>query len=82
MHTVGLILTFSINFGLSSRVTRGALKDLFGIEVSYQTVLNYINVAASHLFDLVDKNNPLPKGTCAADKTYIIVNNKWTYTCS
>lgn len=80
MHIVGLILTFSINFGLSSRVTRGALKDLFDINVSHQTVLNYINAAASHLSDFVDKNSPIPKATCAADETYIIVDNKWTYT--
>ncbi len=80
MHTVGLVLTFYINLGLSSRVTRGALKDLFGINISYQTVLNYINAAASHLSDFVDKNSPIPKETCAADETYIIVDNKWTYT--
>ncbi len=80
MHVVGLILTFSINFGLSSRVTRSALRDLFDINVSHQTILNYINAAASHLSDFVDKNSPVPQKTCAADETYIIVDSKWTYT--
>ncbi|MCP4336996.1 MAG: DDE-type integrase/transposase/recombinase [Mycoplasma sp.] len=80
MHVVGLVLTFSVNFGLSSRVTRNALKDLFDINVSHQTILNYINAAASHISDFVDKNSPVPKATCAADETYIVVDNKWTYT--
>ena len=80
MHLVGLILTFSMNFGLSARLTKRALKDLYDINVSHQTILNYINSAASQLADFVDKHCPTPEETCAADETYIIVNGKWTYT--
>ena len=79
-HTLGLVLTFSINLGLSSRVTRDALKGIFDITISHQTVLNYINSAASHLSWFVDANSPAPEKTCAADETYIIVNGRWTYT--
>lgn len=79
-HTLGLVLTLSINLGLSSRLTRNALKDLFDISISHQTVINYINSAASHLSFFIDAHCPVPKSTCAADETYIIVEGQWTYT--
>jgi transposase-like protein len=79
-HTLGLVLTFAINLGLSSRVTRNALKGIFDIAISHQTVINYINSAASYMSRYIDANNPAPSKTCAADETYIIVDGKWTYT--
>lgn len=79
-RTLGLVLTFAINLGLSSRVTRNAIKGLFDISVSHQTVINYINLAARYLSEFVDLHSPAPQATCAADETYIIVDNKWTYT--
>ncbi len=45
-HTLGLVLTFSINLGLSSRTTRDALKGIFDISLSHQTIINYINSSA------------------------------------
>lgn len=79
-HTIGLVLTFAINLGLSSRVTREALKGIFDISISHQTVINYINAAASHLSCFIDNNCPVPQSTAAADETYIIVDSQWTYT--
>jgi transposase-like protein len=79
-HTLGLVLTFAINLGLSSRVTRSALKGIFDISLSHQTVVNYINLAAQHLSSYIDEHGPAPLGLSAADETYIIVDNKWTYT--
>jgi transposase-like protein len=79
-HTLGLVLTFSINLGLSSRVTREALKGIFDISLSHQTIINYINAAASHLSCFIDNNCPVPQSISAADETYIIVENQWTYT--
>ena len=79
-HTLGLVLTFAINLGLSSRVTRDALKGIFDISLSHQTIINYINSAAGHLSTFIDKNCPTPITTSAADETYIIVDSKWTYT--
>jgi len=79
-HVVGLVLTFTINLGLSSRVTRNALKGLFDIDISHQTVINYANAAAWQLADFVDKNSPRPSSTAAADETYIIVEKEWHYT--
>ncbi len=79
-YTLGLILTFSINLGLSSRITRDALKGIFDIHVSHQTVINYINATAGFLSEYIDDHLPFPKATCAADETYIIVKGKWNYT--
>ncbi len=79
-YTLGLVLTFSINLGLSSRITRDALKGIFDISISHQTVINYINATASFLSEFIDKHLPSPKSTCAADETYIIVDGKWNYT--
>lgn len=79
-HTLGLVLTFTINLGLSSRVTRDALKGIFDISISHQTVINYINSAAEYLSSFIDENCPTPLSTSTADETYIIVDNKWTYT--
>jgi len=79
-HTLGLVLTPTINLGLSSRVTRDALKGIFDISLSHQTVMNYINSSAQYLSSYIDHNCPAPKTISAADETYIIVDGKWTYT--
>lgn len=79
-HTLGLVLTFTINLGLSSRLTRDALNGIFGISLSHQTVLNYINAAAAYLSPYIDSKCPVPSDTAAADETYIIVDGQWTYT--
>jgi putative transposase len=80
LHTVGLCLTFTISFGLSARMTAEALRKIFGISISHQTVLNYANATALHLSDFSDQNTPKPEGTCAADETYIKVNGITRYT--
>lgn len=80
LHTVGLCLTFSVSFGLSARMTAQALKRVFDIPISHQTVINYINASASYLSGSVDANGPVPKGTCAADETYIKIEGLTHYT--
>lgn len=79
-HTVALVLTFMINLGLSARVTRDALKGIFGIKISHQCCINYVNAAAARISPLVDQYTPVPSGTAAADETYIMVQNRWHYT--
>ena len=80
LHTVGLCLSFTVSFGLSARMTAQALRRLFGIKISHQTVINYTNAAALHLSRFVDENSPKPQGTCAADETYIKVNGITRFT--
>ncbi len=79
-HTVGLVLSCFMNLGLSSRQTRNALKGLFGITISHQTVINYVNAAAAIINPWLDRNLPIPSGIAAADETYIIIENCWQYT--
>lgn len=79
-HVVALTLSLSINLGLSSRVTQKALKGLYDIKLSHQSVINYVNAAAAHLSNFVDANSPRPTGIAAADETYIIVDGNWHYT--
>jgi transposase-like protein len=80
MQTVGLVLTFMVNLGLSARVTRDALKGIFDIEISHQGCINYLNAVAAHIGAFVDRNMPVPGSTMAADETYIIVENRWHFT--
>jgi transposase-like protein len=80
LHTVGLCLTFAISFGLSARMTAQALKRVFDIAISHQTVINYINAAACYLATFVDANCPAPDGTCAGDETYIKVEGNTLFT--
>lgn len=77
---VGLVLSYSINLGLSSRQTRNALEHIHQISISHQTVINYLEASAGLLYEYIDRNSPLPKGKAAADETYIIVEGKWHYT--
>ena len=80
MHTLGLVLSMFINLGLSSRQTRDALKGLFGITTSHQTVVNYVMRAAAAVSGWLDAHLPVPGETAAGDETYIQVNGAWHYT--
>ncbi len=80
LHTVGLCLTFAVSFGLSARMSAEALRRLYGISISHQTVINYINAAACQLSGFTDASLPVPDGPCAADETYITIEGITHYT--
>lgn len=80
LNVLGLVLSYSINLGLSSRQTKQALEGMHGIKLSHQTIINYMNLAASEISPWLDKNLPQPTSTAAADETYIIVENEWHFT--
>lgn len=80
MHTLGLVLSMFINLGLSSRQTRDALKGLFGISITHQTVVNYVMHAAAAISVWLDAHLPTPGDTAAGDETYIQINGIWHYT--
>lgn len=79
-HVVGLVLTFFVNAGLSSRMTKELLHGIFGIKLSHQTIINYVNAAAAQIAPFLDRDLPKPGKIAAADETYLIVENKWHYT--
>ncbi|MFA6567262.1 MAG: DDE-type integrase/transposase/recombinase [Victivallales bacterium] len=79
-RTLSLVLSYSVNIGLSTRQTRDAMKGFHGITVSHQTVLNYMKSAAFYLAPSIDSLTPPPSGKAVADETYIIVDGVWNYT--
>jgi putative transposase len=80
LNTVGLVLTYSIYAGLSSRMTAQVLRDVHGIPLSHQTVMNYLELAANRLWPLTQAQLP---GVCdnliTGDETYIHVAGAWDY---
>jgi transposase-like protein len=77
---LGLVLAFHISFALSARKTAQVLRQIFGVPLSYQSVLNYAQAAAyyCHAFNLHHKG-PL-SNTVSGDETYIRVAGKHQYT--
>lgn len=77
---LGLVLAFHISFALSARKTAQVLRQVFGVAISYQTVLNYTQAAAyyCHRFNLTHKA-PLGE-TATGDETYIRLAGKHHYT--
>src|SRR5690625_816726 len=45
-HTLGLILTYYVNYGLLARKTAALMYDVHQIKISHQTILNYANSVA------------------------------------
>jgi len=76
----GLVLAFHISFALSARKTACVLRQIFGVPLSYQSVLNYAQAAAyyCHAFNLRHKG-PL-SDTATGDETYIRVAGKHQFT--
>lgn len=78
-RTLGLILTYYVNYGLSSRKTSVILYDIHGIKISHQTVLNYADATSKHIKYLVDNYDYTLSNTLAGDETYIKVRGKDNY---
>lgn len=78
-HTLGLILTYHVNYGLSARKTSAIMKDIHGLDISHQTVLNYANAASLVLKPFIDNFNYDLSNSFCGDETYVKVNGKWRY---
>jgi transposase-like protein len=78
-HTLGLILTYYVNYGLSARKTSAIMKDVHGLDISYQTVLNYASAASIVLRPFVDNFNYELSDSFCGDETYVKVNGTWRY---
>ncbi|KYC94044.1 DDE-type integrase/transposase/recombinase [Heyndrickxia sporothermodurans] len=78
-HTLGLILTYHINYGLSARRTAAIMQDIHGVAISHQTILNYENSVALLLKSYVDHYPYELSDQFSGDETYIKVNGKWHY---
>ena len=80
-NTVGLVLAYSVSFGLSTRMTKQMLRDIHNITISRQTVLNYQKDAAYLASKFINDNTgTMDDKQIAGDETYIKVVDKWNYT--
>ena len=77
---LGLVLAFHVSFALSARKTAQVLRQIFGVPLSYQSVLNYAQAAAysCHAFNLRHQG-PL-SDTATGDETYLRIDGKHHYT--
>lgn len=79
IHTLSLALTFHISFAINASQTARILRDVFQINISRQTVLNYAEAAAYYC----NKFNYDHKGEiddiAAGDETYIKVSGIHKY---
>ena len=78
-NTLGLILTYHINYGLSARKTAAILYDVHGLKISHQTILNYCNMVSYIVKPFLDNYPYEISNSIAGDETYIRVNGKWNY---
>lgn len=78
-HTLGLILTFYINYGISARKTACLMRDVFNVNISHQTILNYADAVASFVKPFTDNYQYELSNSFCGDETYIRVNGKWHY---
>ena len=80
-NTVGLVLAYNVSFGLSGRMTAQILRNIHNIDISYQTVFNYIKNAAPLAYMFLENNlDDLSDNKIAGDETYIRINDRWYYT--
>jgi putative transposase len=78
-NIIGLVLAFYVSFALSARKTALVIRSVFGISISYQSVLNYAAAAAfyCHSFNLTHKGSI--DEISAGDEAYIKVMGKQHY---
>ncbi len=79
-NVLGLVLTFHVSFAIAARKTAQILRQVFKIQISYQTVLNYAEAAAPycHHFNLLFKGSIDDES--AGDETYIKIAGEHAYT--
>lgn len=78
-YTLGLILTFYVNYGLSSRKTAKIMAEIFNIIISHQTVVNYSEAVSGITEVLNDSYQYELSDTVTFDETYIKVKGKHHY---
>ena len=78
-HVLGLVLSYFVAYGLSSRMTSAILWDIHNVRISRQTVLNYARAASFVLKPFVDSFKHDLSNSFCGDETYIKVRGKTHY---
>lgn len=79
LSAVALALVFYVNIGCSARETAYLLKTLYGVGVSHQTILNWMNSIAVILYPFFANFAVKVSHTIVADETYIRIEGRWGY---
>ena len=78
-HVLGLILSYYVNYGMSSRKVVSVLRDIHGIKISHQTIMNYAASVSKIIKNMVDYYPYKLNSILSADETYIHVSGKQNY---
>ena len=78
-HTLGLILTYYVNYGLSARKTAALMYDIHQVRITHQTILNYANSVTLLTKPFIDHYPYELSDSFCGDETYIRVKGKWHY---
>ncbi len=78
-HTLGLILTYYVNYGLSARKTAALMYDVHSVKISHQSILNYANSVALLTKPFIDYYPYELSDSFCGDETYIRVKGRWHY---
>jgi putative transposase len=73
---LGLVLAFHISFALSARKTAEVIRQIFGVPISFQTVLNYSQAAAYYCHQFNLRHKAAISTTATGDETYLRVAGK------
>lgn len=79
MSIISIVLTFFGNYGLSSRMIKDIMFNIFNVKISHQTVLNYVNYATYILNPYISSFKHLISSTLTGDETYIKIKGLWNY---
>jgi putative transposase len=80
MNTFSLILTLHISYAVTARKTAHMLRNIFNLNVSHQTVLNYMQAAAYYCHQFNKNHKSTLDDLSAGDETYIKILGKDYYT--
>lgn len=78
-YTLGLILSYYTNYGLSSRKTAQIMEEIHDVKISHQTIINYAEAAAKLTERINENYNYELSDTLTGDETYIKVLGKTNY---
>ena len=78
-YIVALVLTLHISYAITARKTAHMLYNIWGIKISHQTVLNYVETAAFYCHRFNQKFKGQIDEILAGDETYIKVKGIWHY---
>ena len=78
-YTLGLILTYHVNYGLSARKTAALMYDVHNVKITGQTILNYASSTSVVLKPFLENYPYELSDQFCGDETYIRVSGRWNY---